>query len=334
VSGRNHVNWIVYLLSLVAFALTGCSGQVITRYTPTPTLTPTIVVVQAATPRPTATPAPYTPAPTPTPTITPTPIIYVIARGDNLMAIANRFGVAVRDLQDINGIEDARSLRVGQELIIPNPSEVAEGTPTPQPTVVAYTVENVSFSRTPLGGLWAFGEIRNTSGIDLEQASVVVRLLDEEDAPIAEAVAAVQVDLIPIGGRAPFAIHFDAPPAAFASYVALPASGIRGFVGSYYRDLEARDVTGVGQRYESYTLEGKIANVGPEDAVDVVIVATLYDALGRVIGTRRGVPEHNVVPRGGETTFTLHLTPAGGPVASYHVDVLGRRLPTPTPTPG
>ena len=77
-----------------------------------------------------------------------------------------------------------------------------------------------------------------------------------------------------------------------------------------------------------------MANVGPEDSVDVVVLATLYDALGRVVAIRRGPPEHNVVLRGGETTFTLDLTPAGGPVDHFRVDVLGRRVPTPTPTPG
>jgi LysM repeat protein len=321
------------MLVVAPLTVAGC-GQVITRLTPTPTTTPAVVVTVAATLRPTATPAPYTPAPTPTPTITPTPVIYAIERGDNLMAIAARFGVSLRDLQDTNGITDPRALRVGQELIIPERDAVTAGTPTPPPTVVAYDVENVSFNRSPLGGLWVFGEIRNSSGIELEQASVLVRLLDEQDTPIAEMTAPAQIDIIAPGAKAPFGARFDAPPASFASYIVLPASGIKGYVGAYYQDLAARDVVGEGERYTAYTLRGKIANVGPEDAVDVFVVATLYDALGRVIGTRRGPPEHNVVPRGGETTFELHLTPAGGPVDHFRVDVLGRRMPTPTPTPG
>jgi hypothetical protein len=64
------------------------------------------------------------------------------------------------------------------------------------------------------------------------------------------------------------------------------------------------------------------------------VTVTLYDALGRVIGTRRAPPEHNVIPRGGRTTFTIELTPSGGPVASFRVDALGRRVPTPTPPSG
>ena len=334
-SGTSVSNRIIILpfVVIAILALSGC-GQVITLQTPTPTLTATVVVTVAATSRPTATPAPYTPAPTPTPTITPTPVIYSIQRGDNMMAIATKFGVSLRDLQDTNGITDPRSLRVGQELIIPSRSdEVDAGTPTPQPTIVAFQVENVSFSRSSLGGLWVFGEVRNTAGIELEQASVVVRLLDEDAQVIAEVSVPVQTDLLGLDDLAPFGARFDAPPASFASYEAVPASGIQGYVGTYYQDLEASDVTGDGERYAAYSLTGKVANVGPEDAVDVVVVATLYDALGRVIGTRRGPPDHNVVLRGGETTFTLDLTPAGGPVDHFRVDVWGRRMPTPTPLP-
>jgi len=321
------------LLGIVLLLATGC-GQVITQRTPTPTLIPTIEVTQAATPRPTATPAPYTPAPTPTPTITPTPIIYVIRSGDNLLAIATKYGVSLSELQDTNGILNPRALRVGQELIIPSRDEVGEGTPTPQPTVVAFQVKNTSLNRTPLGEIWVLGEIYNTSGIDLEQASVVVRLLDEKSTPVAEATASVQLELIASGETAPFGTRFDAPPALFSSYEVAPASGIKAYVGSYYRDLRPGMTEGEGERNAAYTVTGTIANVGPEDAVDVFVVATLYDALGRVVATRRGPPEHNVIPRGGETSFVLGMTPAGGPVDHFHVAVLGRRMPTPTPTPG
>ena len=60
-----------------------------------------------------------------------------------------------------------------------------------------------------------------------------------------------------------------------------------GYVGGYYLDLAARDTQGTGERYSTYTVSGVIANTGPEDAVEVSVTVTLYDALGRVIGTRR-----------------------------------------------
>ena len=150
--------------SLVLLTLIAGCGQVITRVSPTPSSAPIpgVTLAVAATARPTSTPAPYTPAPTATPTVTPTPVIYRIASGDNLLKIAQKFGVSVAGIQDANGITDPRSLRVGQELLIPveEAEELAAGTPTLEPTPLPFAVENLTFANTPLGGLWCFGEIR------------------------------------------------------------------------------------------------------------------------------------------------------------------------------
>jgi murein DD-endopeptidase MepM/ murein hydrolase activator NlpD len=283
--------------------------------------------------RPTSTPAPYTPAPTATPTITPTPIIYRIASGDNLLKIAQKFGVSVAGIQDANGLTDPRSLRIGQELIIPleEPDEVAPGTATPEATPLAFSVTNLSFTNSPLGGLWCFGEIVNSTGTELEQAGVTVSLLDDKGQVLAQEQTYVGIDLLPDGAKAPFALRFSAPPQSFSSYQALPWKGVQGYVGNYYLDLAVQGAAGSGERYATYTVTGNVANTGPEDAVEVTVTVTLYDALGRVIGTRRATPEHNVIPRGGQTTFTIELTPAGGPVATFDAVAVGRRLPTPTP---
>jgi len=331
VVSRTHTT--IVLLILLAAALSSC-GQVITLPTATPLPpTPTIEITVAATPRPTATPAPYTPAPTPTPTATPTPIIYTVQRGDTLINIARQYGVTVAALQETNGILNPRALRIGQQLIIPHNEEalLGGGEPTATPTPMPFDIVNVHFDRTPLGGLWCLGEVHNTSNTDLEQVQVLVTLYDDKHEALASGSAFAQLDLIAPDGRGPFAILFPDAPAAFASYEAQPLSGVPAYVGSYYRDLEVRDTEAEGERYASYTIRGRVANVGPEDAVAVSVVVTAYDALGRVVGVRKGIPEHNVVPRGGETTFQVELVPAGGPVITYTVQALGRRiLPTPT----
>jgi LysM repeat protein len=287
--------------------------------------------MSAVTLRPTATPAPYTPAPTSTPTLTPTPIIYVIKKGDTPLGIANKFGVSLRDLQDTNGITDPRALRVGQELIIPDKSQPGDQSPTAVPTPLPYLVENVTVLSTTQGGLWGMGEIRNTSGLNLEQVTVSAKLLDSEANTLTQEEVVVQVSLIAPGERAPFAVRFRDPPRTFAGYLITPLTGIPGYTGNYYRDLVVTDSRGEGERYSAYTVSGKVTNVGPEDAVDVEVTVTIYDALGRVIGTRHVPPEHNIIPRGGSTTFMVQLTPIGGPVRSHRVTALGRRLATPTP---
>ncbi len=59
-------------------------------------------------------------SPLPTPTPSPTPRIYIVQSGDTLGGIALQFGVTVEAIVTRNGLEDARMIRTGQKLIIPN----------------------------------------------------------------------------------------------------------------------------------------------------------------------------------------------------------------------
>jgi LysM repeat protein len=315
--------------SLVLGVIVGC-GQVITL-TPTPTPEPTetlSLALAAATMLPSATPAPYTPEPTPTPTLSPTPVVYTVQSGQSLLTIADQFAVSVAALQDANGILDPRTLQIGQQLVIPRPEEVEEMaadatlTPTPLPA----TVQNLYFGETTTGGLWVLGEAQNESDVALEQVRVGVVLLDEQGEETALASEMVALDLIDVQGHAPFAVYFPDAPANFGQYRASVISAAPAYVGSYYRDLEVRNLQSDGERYASYTVTGAIFNYGPEEAVSVQVVLTAYDPLNRVIAMRKVDPDHNVVPRGGETTFTAVLVPLGGPVERIEAIAQGQRL--------
>lgn len=318
----------VVSLLCIAMLVAGC-GQVITRPTATPVPpTPTLDVTAAVTPRPTATPAPYTPEPTFTPTVTPTPVIYAIRRGDTLGVVAARFGVTVAALQEVNGIADPRSLRVGQELIIPSaagPTDPAV-TPTLTPIPVTYTVENLYFADLPQGGLYVLGEVYNPGDQPLEQVEISITLRSANNEALATTQGGIVTDYIEAGARAPVALIFTNAPRSFANYVVQPVRGMPGYLGNYYRDLEVRDAAGSHEQMGSYVVSGQVANVGPEDAVEVSLVVVLYDGLGRVIGVRRAEPDHNVIPRGGQTNFSIALLPATDPVARFVVIPQARRI--------
>jgi tetratricopeptide (TPR) repeat protein len=66
------------------------------------------------TPVPTATPKPI-----PSPTPIPTSALHTVERGNTLQAIANKYGVSINELIEINGIEDPNELYIGQVLLIP-----------------------------------------------------------------------------------------------------------------------------------------------------------------------------------------------------------------------
>lgn len=52
-------------------------------------------------------------------------LIHVVQRGDNLITLAEKYGVSVRDIQKANSdrIKDVNIIRIGWELIIPTPSD-------------------------------------------------------------------------------------------------------------------------------------------------------------------------------------------------------------------
>jgi LysM repeat protein len=317
-----------WLGNALALILVGC-GQVITvQPTPTPAPTATIgVAVVSATDEPTATPAPYTPAPTPTFTVTPTPVFHTIASGQSLLSIANLYNISVSALQEANGILDPRTLQIGQQLIIPREEDAivaADATPTPTPLPV--TIENLHFTENTIGGVWVLGEVHNTTGMALEQVRVGVTLVDDAGTELAESQALVALDLVDTDERAPFAILFGSAPESFDQYQAYPVSAVPAYVGSYYRDLAVEEIHSESERYASYTVTGIVRNTGPEEAVEVQVVLTAYDPLNRVIAVQAITPDHNVVPRGGTTTFTAVLAPVGGPVERIQAEAQGRRL--------
>jgi LysM repeat protein len=69
---------------------------------------------------------------TPTPIPAPTRFLtHIVKAGENLTSIATDYGTTVEAIVEVNHIEDPRSLRTGQELIIPLAGSV--GGPTPAP---------------------------------------------------------------------------------------------------------------------------------------------------------------------------------------------------------
>jgi len=106
--------------------------------TPSPAISPSPSAFSSVTP--TISPSP---APTPSPTVNATPSprptsdryallepcpnepdcwIYIVRAGDNLVSIANYFGVSLDRVYDLNPWARTTPLRAGQELVLPPPT--------------------------------------------------------------------------------------------------------------------------------------------------------------------------------------------------------------------
>jgi LysM repeat protein len=124
---------LVVVFLLIGPGLPGARQAYLPTATPTVTETPTITPTMSPTPTPTY---------TPTPTATPTPVVHVVEHGDTLLGIAAIYNTTVESIMAANGITDPTLLRVGQALIIPQPTTAGPAeTPSSAPLLVVYTVQ-------------------------------------------------------------------------------------------------------------------------------------------------------------------------------------------------
>ena len=107
-------------------------------FTPLPTLPPSATATETASPEPEITPTPLPPTDTPYPTSTPTAAcqppaswrVYVVQRGDTLVALAWRTGTTVSAIMQANCLS-SQTIYAGQRLYLP-PVTILP-TPTPFP---------------------------------------------------------------------------------------------------------------------------------------------------------------------------------------------------------
>lgn len=316
------------VLVILSVWLGGC-GQLIT---PPPEVTP-VVLLPTATPlatvppRATFTPAPATPMPTATPTVTPTPIVYLVQSGDTLLAIAAKFGVSAEAIQEANGIVDPRRLQIEQELVIPRPEADPEQPPTPTPTPPPMTIRSLNFQQTPLGALWALGEVYNPGSDPLSEVMLQVSLFDGDGQLLASETAFPQLDVVPPGQAVSFAILYPDPPPHFAQYQAVILAGVPMSPNTrYYLDLVASDLQGQTADAARYRVKGDLQNVGASDAENLRLLVTAYDDQDRVIVVRQVDLSVSVLRSAATTPFEVELTLTGSLVATYSVQAQGLRV--------
>ncbi len=126
--------------------------------------------------------SPTPPSPAPTPTPAPTDFDnYTVQRGDTLIKIARKTlddGNRWQDIAKLNNIVDTQDLRIGMELKIPRPNNIAQSVdqPAPTPTVepveapAQYTVQRgdtlIAIARKTLGDGNRWQEIATLNDID------------------------------------------------------------------------------------------------------------------------------------------------------------------------
>ncbi len=326
------------LLALCCF--TGC-----TVLTPVPTITPTPTLTVAGGVQHTPTVAssdfltPIPPTPTFTPEPTPTPVLHSVESGETLLGIALEYGVSLQALQAANGIDNPQYLRLGQVLIIPisteAPPELVVMDPSggyfilPTPTPMALAVQGVRQYQTPVGGLMVLGEVRNTADLAVTNLQVQTMLLDANNNPLQTRLTLAAADYLAPGETAPFAALFPNPPTGVAE---VRTSLVRGEpiapITASFAPLAVTDVSGAVSGPQ-YRVTGQILNNAGSAVSRIVVVVTLYDAEGHVLGYRQQVVSADApLPANDSRPFEVLLTAQGQQLpATFNVLAWGSRTP-------
>lgn len=264
-----------------------------------------------------------TPLPTATPTPTPTPIVYEIEAGDTLLAIAIARRTTVDEIRNLNPDVRPEALQIGQMIELPPPATAVAQQTANTPVPLQVRVKQVAAYRTPVGSLWLLGEVVNEGNVAAENIRLEVWLTAADGTPLTAVSGWVAAPIIPAGAVAPFALLVNEPPADFE----YPVVAVVG--GQSVVDLGTRSLGVVVTEQEmvvdggGVVVNGRIQNSTETTLDQVLLIATLYDAQGRVSGLQQ-LDLTGPLAAGETAVFQLNAAPPGGEVVA--VRLLGQAV--------
>jgi hypothetical protein len=185
---------------------------------------------------------------------------------------------------------------------------------TPIPLQVR--VRQIDAYLTPVGSLWLLGEVINEGEVAAENVQVEVWLTAADGTPLTAVTGWVAAAVVPAGATAPFALLVNEPPAGF-DYPVVAVVGGQSVVDLGNRSLAGSVVEAHGQFDDGAVLiAGQVRNEADLPVEQITIIATLYDAQGRVSGLQQIDVAGSLSP--GETAvFQLSAAPPGGTAVDF-----------------
>lgn len=218
---------------------------------------------------------------------TPTPVLYTVAAGDTLSAIAKRYAVSLEALLAANPGIQAGMLAVGTQLVIPvSVADSAAPTPTPVPVPVR---QARCWSETT-GGLWCFALLQNEFAEMLENISAQFVLVDGNGNEIASQIAYAPLDILPPGASMPLGAHFPAPIELQVIPRLQVLTAIRLLPGDvrYLPVILENTLVSVEAGGRSARVSGRALLTTPDGSAGTLwILAIAYDKSGNLVGFRR-----------------------------------------------
>ena len=221
------------------------------------------------------------------------------------------------DLVNANPDVSPYAMSVGQALLIPNADATPATLPTIEPQALSFYPPNCY--ATLSAGMWCFVLVQNDSDVALEGISLDVRLFDPAGNLLSNETAFLLQDRLLAGDAQPALVYFEGMPANSHAQ----ANVLTAFEGkpddARYPDVRLLAVfTQIAWDAKTAQVNGELL-VDGEDAVDVWVVATVYDSKNDVVGVRRWESIE------GEKAFRLMVASLGPEIERISLSVEAHR---------
>lgn len=316
---KRSLPFILFAILVAACGSSEATPVISPQPVPTSTATPEIGVTLTTRPAPTRSIVRTSPTPLPTATSTPTatPVIYVVEEGDTLLGIAIQNYTTVDEIESLNPGVVPELLQIGEQLVLPPPATPVYDGSLPTPIPLQMEVRRVQLARTSVGSMWLLGEVVNLGQHPAAGIRVQIDLIGPDGDTVTGAASWVAPAIVPAGESAPFAALVpQAPSFDVQPVVSVIAGESLRTPGTYYLDLSPQ-ISEVTMEDGQVTIAGVIENSGEEQAIEIHVVVTLYDAQGEVTGYALQALAEPLSP-GEVTSFTVNSVPPGGPAIDYN----------------
>ena len=239
-------------------------------------------------------------------------------------AVAEKFGVALDDLQAANPEVSSDAMSVGQVLRIPSSPDNPSGEPTPSPA--PFVIQQIVCYPTANRGMWCFVLAYNDSPEFMENLSVQVTLVNSENIALLSQPALLPLNLLPPNAAMPLTIYFppEIPPDAKPQVQVLTAIRLLPNDDRYVPATINNTLVEVQAGGHSARVSGVVLSLSQATVANQVwVAATAYDEAGRVAGVRRWESSTGL-PAGGTLPFEFLISSIGGKMARVDFAVEAR----------
>ena len=256
-------------------------------------------------------------ASTSTPAPTPTPTIHVVALGETISSIAQRYRLDMNTLMAANPEIDPYSLIVGDQVIIPAKGEMVQNGGFSEP--LALDLSQPECFHTPEGGLWCFAILFNPLNEAAANLAVTIKVLNASSEEIDSHTVPAILNKLDPGQSIPVSAYFTGPVPAIPKVTASLASAFPASQsGKTYFPVDTGSPT--------IEISGRLAKVSgeavtaadPGKTVDVWVAALAYDKNGSLVGIRR-MENRVTLEQGKGVKFNLYVYSSGGVINSVTI---------------